>query len=64
MPGLVMSTDVEPPIRTENSGMNVSRIALIFFRLHQRQFLLRWRNLGFCCALRPTVRATPCAASG
>src|ERR1700692_1633537 len=33
MPGLVMSIDVEPPIRTENSGIRVSRIALIFFRL-------------------------------
>ena len=33
MPGLVTSIDVAPPSRTENSGMSVSRIALICFRL-------------------------------
>src|SRR5579863_4481260 len=33
MPGLVTSMDVAPPRRIENSGMRVSRTALIFFRL-------------------------------
>ncbi len=33
MPGFVTSMDVAPPDRTENLGIEVSRIALILFRL-------------------------------
>jgi hypothetical protein len=33
IPGLVMSTEVVPPVRIENSGMDLSCVALINFRL-------------------------------
>jgi hypothetical protein len=46
MPGLVTSMDVAPPNRTENSGINVSRTALIFFRLVKSESHLFFSSKG------------------
>ena len=46
--------DVVPPSRTENSGMSLSRIALIFFRLAKSGSHFFLSSSGACCPARRT----------
>ena len=48
MPGLVTSMDVVPPRRTEHSGINLSRIDLIFFRLAKSESHFFFSSKGAC----------------
>ena len=48
MPGLVTSMDVAPPMRTENLGIKVSRIALIFFRFAKSGSHFVFSSKGAC----------------
>jgi len=46
MPGFVTSTEVVPPRRTENSGISLSRMALIFLRLAKSASIFSFHLMG------------------